>query len=92
MRAYIEYPEGRFEVTSELVVKTGALYFDDAMEETEPVELDVRLNRKGRREDLDTLMEEDDFDAGDEVVNGVTMEVKQERYRGNDEYWKDECG
>jgi hypothetical protein len=91
MRAYIEYPEGRFEVTSELVVKTQALYFDNAMEDTEPVELDVRLNRKGKREDLDHLMEEDVYDAGDAEVDGITMEVKQTRYRGDDEYWKDEC-
>lgn len=45
MKAFIEYPEGRFEVTSELVVKSAAVQFDDDLDLGAPVELEVNLNR-----------------------------------------------
>lgn len=94
MRAFIEYPEvsdDRIEVKSEFVVETRQHYFDEISARTKE-NLDAiseynRLIRAG----LDERMAHDSYDAGIKTVDGIEMEPKQPRYRGDDQYWKDEC-
>jgi hypothetical protein len=83
MKAFIEYPDvsdDRIEIKGEFVVETQACFLAN-----------TEVSRNTRRLSLDRIMEDDVFDDGSIVVDGVEMEPKQERYRGDDEYWKDEC-
>lgn len=99
MRAFIEYPEvsdDRIEIKSEFVVQTQDHYHDEMLYHItrglQPITDAAREQLKSeKRAGLDEKMAQDIYDDGTKTVDGIEMEPKQPRYRGDDQYWKDEC-